>query len=287
MDTLSRSRTAIELSAQELYYLAALQGGDLLLGVDDPFPGWLTEEIVEEMDRVQARLAERGVVAVGDEGAQVAGTLAPVTRAVAFPSATVLLSGSTPAGGAEQGAIFLNNATDGVGAELARSEDQTYVLTSLHGLDDAFDRIVERWRLVDQPAAADGDASATIPEAVLRRARELAVTGGRDAARTSLTEAGVPEATAAALADTLVRPVRNGAMATVRRGELAWQTGGLAVLEGENGLWRLRAFERDDAPHVEVTPLPAEALCAELRGLLERSLPSTTSQSAGVSAWNG
>jgi hypothetical protein len=44
--------TAISLEARELFFLAGILGSDRLLGVEDPFLGYLSEEIADEWERI-------------------------------------------------------------------------------------------------------------------------------------------------------------------------------------------------------------------------------------------
>ncbi|MGF7050471.1 hypothetical protein J2T13_005020 [Paenibacillus sp. DS2015] len=56
----------ITLEAKEFFFLAGILGSDRLLGIEDPFRGYLAEEIAEEWEAVKAALCNKGYL-VQDE----------------------------------------------------------------------------------------------------------------------------------------------------------------------------------------------------------------------------
>lgn len=62
----------ITLKAKELFFLAGVLGSDRLLGVEDPFKGYLAEELAEEWEQVKATLLEKGYLKRVDKGKELA-----------------------------------------------------------------------------------------------------------------------------------------------------------------------------------------------------------------------
>ncbi|KZE76840.1 hypothetical protein FQU75_02090 [Paenibacillus polymyxa] len=62
----------ITLKAKELFFLAGVLGSDRLLGVEDPFKGYLAEELAEEWEQVKAALLEKGYLKQADKGKELA-----------------------------------------------------------------------------------------------------------------------------------------------------------------------------------------------------------------------
>lgn len=62
----------ITLKAKELFFLAGVLGSDRLLGVEDPFKGYLAEELAEEWEQVKATLLEKGYLKRADKGKELA-----------------------------------------------------------------------------------------------------------------------------------------------------------------------------------------------------------------------
>lgn len=57
----------VTLEQKELFFLAGILGSDRLLGIDDPFLGYLTEDIVKEWDKVKEALLQKGYL-IQEEG---------------------------------------------------------------------------------------------------------------------------------------------------------------------------------------------------------------------------
>jgi len=62
----------ITLDNREFFFLAGILGSDRLLGVEDPFQGYLAQEIAEEWDEVKQSLLEKGYLVEEDDGAMLA-----------------------------------------------------------------------------------------------------------------------------------------------------------------------------------------------------------------------
>ena len=62
------SDKTITLSNKEFVFLAALLGEAVVLGVDDPFLGWLAEQVEEEWMRLSPGMFENGLIYIGVTG---------------------------------------------------------------------------------------------------------------------------------------------------------------------------------------------------------------------------
>jgi hypothetical protein len=60
----SSTNSPLECTGRELFYLSSLAGGGALIGIPDPFTGWLADDIADTMQQAQADLAQRHVVAI-------------------------------------------------------------------------------------------------------------------------------------------------------------------------------------------------------------------------------
>lgn len=71
MLTIHASRQdTITLDNKEFFFLAGILGSNRLLGVEDPFQGYLAEEITEEWDIVKASLLDKGYLVEEDNGVE-------------------------------------------------------------------------------------------------------------------------------------------------------------------------------------------------------------------------
>lgn len=258
----------ITCSAIEATFLASLLGGDMLLGMPDPFPGWLTEEIHASWAQAQKTLAERRYIEIESDGRIVIDTaVAALVSTWASPEASFILTFTSP-DTSNQTRYF--HLTRYLAVEQHLTSESLYQLTALEDARAIFQRIMQIWRLKDQTAAPG--AKTLLSAETLTRVRTVAQENVVEA-ETLLKQAGVDEATACALGRTLAQPNANGALVALARRTEGWDVFGLGILESVNGLWRLRSFNRDLENWIEVIPADAAQVCVEIRRLMNRVLP--------------
>lgn len=263
-DTLS-----ITCSPAEAAFLAGLLGSTTLVGMADPFHGWLADEVEAAWAAARDALASRRFIEIQPNGGIIMDSgVAALVGAWASADASLLLTLTANGGPAVRRNYHLTRQmavaqwlTDAGAIQIAPLQDAAAV----------YGEIVWFLRLENQPAAPGVRAS--LPETALTAARALAAEQGLKAAAAALTQARLPEATAAALAEALVAPVANGALAALARRAAAWEVAGMGLLEGLTGLWRLRAFAQGGENWVEIIPCSAAEARAELRRVLNRALP--------------
>ncbi|HWI53835.1 MAG TPA: hypothetical protein VNT01_16985, partial [Symbiobacteriaceae bacterium] len=107
----------------------------------------------------------------------------------------------------------------------------------------------------------------------LRAARQLAEESGVAAAEEHLLGAGLSPEVSAALAATLARPLGNGALVAMPSDQSPLSVDGLALLEGESGLWLLRNVHEAGTRWVDVVPCSAASMLAFIRSIMNRALP--------------
>ena len=266
MDATTSPMPSLVLSPPELFTLASLMGGEMLLGIPDPFPGWLTEEIVEAMEAARQKMVERGFLALQSDGQIVIDAIvAALIWPIVTPQVVLLLIGGVPDQPSQQ-ISFYHHSPLTVAVELYGEQWNVYPLLDRTALSE---QIRQRWQLKEQQGA---DAQAfSLPEDALQAA--LQVLPAEEKVCRALQETGVPPTAACAAARTLTTLRQNGALVAIRRRAELWQTEGLGILEGENGLWLLRSLTRRGHPWVEFTPCPASEIMDEIDALLDRFLP--------------
>ena len=86
-------RVSVSLTIPEYTYFAKLLGADALVGIGDPFLGWLTEEIEGLWATAHNSLVEKGIIEEREGGGITADTVASaLVSTCAWPSATVFVS---------------------------------------------------------------------------------------------------------------------------------------------------------------------------------------------------
>lgn len=261
---------AVACSTMELSFLASLLGADSLIGVPDPFAGWSTDAIEVAWSEARRSLAERRLITVmPDGGLAVSEAVAELVGTCGFAEATFMLTYTdrdmTVAG--HHFHVIRQSAV-----ELILSHE-TVLTCQLSGLDTpvVLERVSEIFRLGEQvaPAVPNG----RLAENHLRYARQVAEDSGAAAAEHVLKETGMAHETARALADALARPLGNGALVAMSSDESDFGVDGLALLEGEGGLWLLRNVHEGSARWVDVVPCSAAAMREFIRSIMNRALP--------------
>ena len=260
------TETRFICSPAELFTLATILGGETLIGVPDPFPGWLTEEIEAAVHQAYEDLIRRGYLQEQNGALSMDVLVAALVAAVAEPDTVVILTAHQPPQMPQQEAFYWRPPL----IVHLHPEESLYTLTALSSSKEILALIREAWGLEAQkPVQAQGFA---VPQEALDAAREALGQGEQEAIRV-LHRSGVEFGHARAFVRTLQTGTRNGALTALRPLETTWQVSGIGMLEGENGLWRLRPFQRQNAEWVECTPCSADDLIEEMQLFLERFLP--------------
>jgi hypothetical protein len=254
-------------SSVELYTLASLLGGEMLTGLPDPFPGWLTEEIQAAMEEARQSLTTRGILAPREDGQMVMDVVAAaLVGTLVSPQAVFILTVTGPEPPPRQVNLYYRVPLT---VAMERREEN-WALGFLPDTAAIARRVQELWHLGPQKAVRA--SSFSLSEKEMEQVRQARVLGEKEVL-SHLEKAGVPPASARAMARTLTAPRQNGAMVALCSRQGVWDTGGLGILEGENGLWLLRSFSRQGANWIECVPRSGQQLMAEVETLLHRFLP--------------
>lgn len=254
---------------RELFCLATLMNGRYLLGIADPFPGWLTEEIQEVMEDVVAGLVQRQIVTQTDSGTVVQPDIAILVDALTHCDVAITVSLAKPLHPPQKRQFYFRRPQV---LEVSQQQENgvvTYLLTPL-GCHPTriYDEIVGWWDVQAHPAA--GEQSLVIHEDALVEAHRIAIADGEFAAKESLVSIGIPAAAAESMSVTLATASLNGALAFTRLNGDGWQTEGLGMLAGVNGLWCLHSVERTGEHFIECVTCDAKGLHTEVLSMLGR-----------------
>ena len=264
-----------KFSGTEVARLASLVGARMLVGIDDPCRGMLSDEVAAAFDEATQTLVRKGVLAVDDARRLVVDSAwCRAAETLAAPGCVVVVSAH------EQVRYFyVRDAcilslqaeafapASAVPRPLPRTQDADYRLKTLSDIEALHDEVTSTLcRRATLPAPG---ASLRISGVVSARARAKARAEGVEAAAGVLRQAGCDEAGLQALALALVRARDNAsAVCMTRPGPDQWQSHGLGVLVGDAGTWALTsAFEGEEA-WIEFTPTGAEPLRARILELL-------------------
>lgn len=254
-------------SPAELYTMASLLGGDTLIGVSDPFPGWLTEEIQEAMERSLNSLTDRGVlIRRGKNEIIMDVSVAALVAPLAAPQSVFIVTLTASDQVFRQLTVYYKAPL----LVVLSAENELWNLQPVSDVEAMLKLIREFWQLDYQNAAHSQAIS--MPESVVQAALKSRAEGESEVLK-QLTTSNVFEQSAQILAHTLTTARRNGSLVAINNRRGVWTTGGLGMLEGDNGLWMLRSFSRQQTPWVECIPRSSDQLMDEVAALIHRFLP--------------
>lgn len=263
----------VTLSPSEMVFIASSLGAEMLMGMPDPFKGWLVEEIEAALEQAKKSLADRQIIEIGQENNMVVdAAVALLVAACAFPAVSFTLSYFNNKGQSYTGQVYISG--DLIVEQINELEKENKIMLLTHDdIPSFYQWLLKLFQLVEQkkPDVPTG----SLPEEVLNNARSILEQSSQEAAAQSLKSSGLNAATAVELAKTLHNPVANGVIAATARDESSWEIAGFGMLEGENGLWRLRSFDRNNVNWVEVIPCASEQVAARIAGLIRKFLPGS------------
>lgn len=248
-------------SAVELALLARLQGADALLGLPDPFPGWLAEDVAEAWNAAAAALTKRGILAVSPAGPVIA------DRVIA----ALLRTWS----GAEAAFIVRRRSGDGPAQEWYYFVRERAVIEQW-APDPATVCLRDRGETAALPAcvisamglAAQQPAPYAPAELLLSAWQHVLTTRDAEEAARRLEAAGVNRSTATALARALLHATPAAALVGLAPRGLTWDVGATGALAGPDGLWAWRLRRSGAEERVVVAPATGD----EVKDLVNRTV---------------
>ncbi|NEZ41717.1 hypothetical protein [Paenibacillus alvei] len=256
-------RSGIELSKKELYFLAGIIGSDRLLGVEDPFRGYLTEEITEEWNKVKASLLRKGYLTEAPGGVEL-GIPSHVYSTVAVTGLANrscwvrFLDTVAEPGRKEYEGYF--HFTDDLTIERVQAQGQAdmYYFLEYGSTNEACSVIVNRMHWAEQD---ESDITAVMLSKrhfhkLYEQANELTV---EQMVSQLMTFDGEEEG-AVALAHSLKHRTASGEMLFLVWNEKTWDVQGAAFLVGGARNWLIRQSSKGDEDWLTATLTTKEQL---------------------------
>jgi hypothetical protein len=263
----------VTLTTAELWLLLSQSGPAFVLGMENPYLGWLADEIEGAHKQAAESLLERGIAQkMTDETLEVDDMLMALVSTMSHPQHSLVLQISSPNGESEQryihfseNLIIEHRALPLDQHELFTYPDQqlliNYLINSLH---------------LDPQIEGHGNAF-QLPEANLFQAVELVANGKPNEIISLLRDAGLTKSEAAALQKTITNPIANASLAVIaNQGDPDTQhVRGFGVLQSSTDLWLMCPFDRVGQPQIEFIPINAEGI----RQRVEETVPLVFSMS--------
>lgn len=248
---------------KDLFFLFGILQLSGLIGLRDPFVGYLTEEIQEALEETRNSLLDRSLLSETGDDVEVDPDLGKVLQAIST-SPKVLVAAK------DQISLLVHISGDGIVKQETVSDDQV-CLSTLPGWGEVKHDLLHFLSLSDS-SAAPGPAFTT-NASVIEQARELIQNEGRDNPLSNckqlLVEKGIPPASAAALAETLFGKLSTGSLVAFNRDEFKLSPqGGFAWLTGDLGTWKVDLPPLEDVDFMKWTPTSSALLTEQIQSFI-------------------
>lgn len=261
---LTTTVSTLTCSSVELAYLTALLGGEALVGVADPFHGWLAVEVEEALRQARSSLVARGVVTISPRGAVLPEPSAEqLLRPCLGPHASLRLTR------AETGKPPLEryfHLVPDLAVEVA-VEEGAVSLVPYSGWSSQLPRRLEQLLGLGSKAKPAG-GPADLPSQYFQQAEALALESGAAVAAAWLTQVGVAGETAASLASAMAEPQGTCSVLRLARQGTGWAVEGVGGYLGAGSLWRMQPREQHGQTWLTLSPSTPEHLMAAIADLV-------------------
>ncbi|MBP2001002.1 hypothetical protein J2Z69_002045 [Paenibacillus shirakamiensis] len=264
----------VALEREELFFLAGILGSDRLLGVDDPFKGFLSEEIVQEWEKSKQSLLSKGYLIQAENGVELLIPPEVFSRvAIAGLAERACWISYRTQEDSYEGYMHI---TDEKVVEVQQPRDQVnlYELREKGTIPVACDDLVQRMKWNDK-------SPGNMPALLLSRAKfnELynsSSTLSMDEMSSVLVELTDDPEGSLALAKSLKHRLCDGELQLSVWNGQAWDTQGAAFLINDHVNWLIRRSSREEDDWLIATPTTREQFQSMLLLWLER--PSQTEE---------
>lgn len=259
------SPRTIELDTGELWLLLSQFGPAFVLGVQNPYQGWLTEEIEAAHRQAAVSLLERGLAqAMTAETLDVDDDLMVMARAITHPEHTVILQRS--AGDASRQHYFY--CADHAVVERVEAGKDKHLVSILASRDALAARILAE---IDLTVAAGCRGEAfQMPENALFQASEGMVKGEPQRVEDALKDSGITAEQAAALKEALAATAFNGSIVVIanQNDSETQHVRGFGILAGAEDIWLMAPVDGQSQPCIELRPTPAQIVRQKITEIL-------------------
>ncbi|GAA4722621.1 hypothetical protein [Brevibacillus fulvus] len=271
------TRTSLKLNEQELFFLTMLLGADQVVGLADPFPGFLVEEIEQEWHKCKTALIQKGYLYEDESGLFIDEAVDSLVRpcAASLTTAQCYLSAPAQAVPLEYYVYFGETL-----AVESRREESGYRLAALGDPYQVIETIAERFSL--QPVPASKAEPIALPNLFFQGLRHSAPERSLTEL-TQLLEAYCAPNEAADLASSLRTPTEEGQVIVMARHPVRqeWEIDGISFFSGDHRYWVIRLEKNAGEDWVKLSPVSGEELKSRLRAALLEPFAARTESGGG------
>ncbi len=255
----------VQLSHNEQYFLVSQFGQVIIMGWEDPYKGWLIDELEEDQLKAKNSLLKKDYIRiVSEDEISIDQVLAAMIETCVFGDYALTISSEQKGGYHKQamahfkGDFIVEHVVVNDGHELTAIQDQSQLES----------RYQSELRLGTK-VKGSGESFSILEDDLF--SLEGSIKDGEiDRAKEALAEGDLEVESADKLIRTLNKPVANSSIVAIanRQDKYAKHVRGMAFLEGEKDLWIMQPYERNGKQWVEFTPADGNIIVEKFRQLL-------------------
>lgn len=259
----------IDFTVDELWFLMSQFSPAYVMGIDNPYLGWLADEIQEATKKAVQSLIEKDIARVlTEDSIELDDTVVEMARACVHPQHTLLVAIQPQPGAVAGFQRYTHFAEPDWIVEHVEYEPGKHRLTAIRDPQALLEHLRDDLRL--DSSAASGSPSFKLRQAALHAAARDYADGKFQEGLSTLEESGLDTAVCQRLGAVLAAPVANASFVVMKNRNNSDRnfTCGFGYLEGAAELWLMRPFMQGDEAWVEFTPGSAELIRAKFLEIL-------------------
>lgn len=254
---------ALTIGVKELIFLAALLDGETLLGVDDPFDGWLAHQVEEEWEKLSPEMEAKQYILKSKEGEiNVNDSIKGIIKACCFPKGCLMLSRW------EKGSRTINNCyyilKDIVIEKVDLKPQVNCSLQELQSPSEVIEKVEQSIPL--SVLDSNNYNSYEVLSSVIGSIRDYK-SNEKDHAAALLSEKCPEIANPFLLVDALIEPHSYTILILSNLEKETANSYGVSILEGKKTVWKMRSFKRSGEEFLEIEQCNNEILSNEFEKL--------------------
>ncbi|WP_232699384.1 hypothetical protein [Brevibacillus daliensis] len=262
---------SISITDKELYFLACLTGADQVLGIAEPYSGYLTEDIQEEWDQIKVKLLGKGYLYEDETGIYIDSIVDALVSPCGFATTCCYFRYANENEKAYEGYFHFDKESV-VEKRAAKGEGDSYELIALGTPQFSSQDMCNRLRLYDGKKLES--KAILLPNVYFQELREMAEEKESNELENSLLAHGCPRVEAAVFAESLNKIWCQGQLIVMSWYQNDWSLNGATFITSANGNWLIRLFVQDREDWVSISSVTDMEMNEVLQGMImEKLLP--------------
>lgn len=256
----------IELTNEEFFFLAGMMGTNTLIGVPDPYIGYLTEEIEQEMRNSVQSLIKKGYITLREEDIEIASELLHYVRICANATMTFWLHGTR--NGLKEERYYYFSSRKVIESKVIESETHvSYILEERGVPAQAWFHVLRFMQPNDTPAISDKTItlSADFFMELIEKNENYTV----ENMETLLLAKKVPLKIAKPLAEAVKQHNFYGRFTGHYHVQHDWRIHGLQILSNDDTSWLIKNVTKRDEDYVQIRSITLAEFMEEMKSIID------------------